>query len=292
MGRLLNRAIQHFGSNTSGMLEGGNFALLHTRTLEFDELRPYVRGDEIRDINWKASARSGETLVTKFVTEKHHKILLVCDAGRNMSALAPSGEYKRDVAGIVAGVIGLISMRRSDELGMVYGDQRGCVTVRSRKGENHIEGMLAQYDAHSRRGDAANSDIVTQLQFVAGSHRRRMLMVVVSEEPEVTPELEKIVKRLATSHELMWVAVSDMPAIGSEHGEHDSYDVATGRVLADWSALGPDVIAAYRSAEQKRVAELDEFFTKAGVPFARIGGSGQVRDRIVYLTEAYRNAGR
>ena len=51
MGRHLNRAIEHFGTDTRGMLEGGRHALLHTRSLEFDELRPYVPGDDVRDID-------------------------------------------------------------------------------------------------------------------------------------------------------------------------------------------------------------------------------------------------
>ena len=68
---------------------------MHTRSLEFDDLRPYVPGDDVRDIDWKASARSGHVLIKRFVTEKHHKILVVADAGRNTTALAPSGETKR-----------------------------------------------------------------------------------------------------------------------------------------------------------------------------------------------------
>lgn len=159
MGRHLNRSRQFFGNVSRSMLQGGKHALLHTRTLEFDDLRPYVPGDDIRDINWKASARSSDTLVTKFVTEKHHKILVVCDTGRNMSALAPSGEFKRDVAGVVAGVIGMISMSRSDELGMVYGDARGSVTVRSRKGRTTLRACSSSWcrTASATSGKAASS---------------------------------------------------------------------------------------------------------------------------------------
>ena len=42
MGKHLNRARSHFGTDTRGLLEGGRYALLHTRSLEFDDLRPYV----------------------------------------------------------------------------------------------------------------------------------------------------------------------------------------------------------------------------------------------------------
>jgi uncharacterized protein (DUF58 family) len=291
MGRHLNRAKQHFGTDTRGMLEGGHYALLHTRSLEFDDLRPYVPGDEIRDIDWRASARAGDVLVKRFVTEKHHKILLVCDAGRNMSAVTPGGELKRDVATTVMGAIGLIGMRRTDEIGMVYGDSRGSANVRSRRGENHIEGMLEQYFTHSR-GDVGTSDIVTQLDYVAHSHRRRLLLVVVSDEPDVTSRLDEVIKRLTGRHELLWVAVTDMPAIGAGRGSHDAYDVATGRFVPGGATLGTQVLAAYRKAEQRRSAELDEFFLTRAVPFVRIAGNDEIRSRIVQLTEAYRNTAR
>lgn len=94
MGKHLNRAKAYFGTDTRGMLEGGRYALLHTRSLELDELRPYVPGDDVRDIDWKASARSGSVLIKRFVSEKHHKVLLVADAGRNMCALAPGGSSR------------------------------------------------------------------------------------------------------------------------------------------------------------------------------------------------------
>lgn len=290
MGRHLNRAKQHFGTDTRGMLEGGHYALLHTRSLEFDDLRPYVPGDEIRDIDWRASARAGDVLVKRFVTEKHHKILLVCDAGRNMSGLTPGGEIKRDVATTVMGAIGLISMRRTDEIGMVYGDSRGSANVRSRRGENHIEGMLEQFFTHSR-GGVGTSDIVTQLEHVAHSHRRRLLLVVVSDEPDVTSRLDEVIKRLTGRHELLWVAVTDMPAIGARHG-HDAYDVATGRFVPDGATLGTQVLAAYRKAEHRRAAELDEFFLTRAIPFVRIADSDEIRSKVVQLTEAYRNTAR
>ncbi|OOK81065.1 hypothetical protein BZL29_1818 [Mycobacterium kansasii] len=130
MGKHLNRAKLYFGTDTRGLLDGGRYALLHTRSLEFDDLRPYVAGDDIRDIDWKASARSGSVLIKRYVSEKHHKILLIADTGRNMTALAPSGEVKRDVALHVIGAIGLITLGRSDELGMVYGDSRGSANIR------------------------------------------------------------------------------------------------------------------------------------------------------------------
>jgi uncharacterized protein (DUF58 family) len=287
MGRHLNRAKSHFGTDTRGLLEGGRYALLHTRSLELDELRPYVPGDDVRDIDWKASARSGDVLIKRFVSEKHHKILLVADAGRNIAALAPGGECKRDIAANVMGALGLIAMGRSDEIGLVYGDGRGSVTIRSRRGENHIESMLERFYGHPADGA---SDIAAQLQYVARSHRTRLLLVVVSDEPDVTPELEKALQQLSGRHEVLWLLIPDMPAVGADD-DRDGFDVATGRFVLSEAMLGPRVLAAYRAAEQRRAANLDSFLTANRVRFTRVGASTDIRSELVKLSEAYRHAG-
>ena len=151
-------------------------------------------GDDVRDIDWKASARSGSVLIKRFVDEKHHKILLVADAGRNMTAHAPSGEAKIDVAANILGAFGLITLGRADQIGMVYGDSRGCVNIRQSRGETHIESMLHRFYGHALTKPGP-SDISCQLDYVATHYRHRMLIVVVSDEPEVDDHLEDVVRR-------------------------------------------------------------------------------------------------
>jgi uncharacterized protein (DUF58 family) len=289
MGQHLNRARLYFGTDTRGMLEGGRYALLHTRSLELDDLRPYVAGDDVRDIDWKASARAGTVLIKRYVSERHHKILMVADAGRNMSALAPGGEVKRDVAASVMGAIGLIAMGRSDEIGMVYGDSRGCANIRNRRGETHIESMLELYYG-SATADPGPSDIVSQLEYVARAHRRRLLLVVVSDEPDISPRLDEVLNQLVGRHELIWLMITDLPAVGSDEGEQDGFDVSTGKFVLNGATLGPRVVAAYRAAEQRRAVQLDQFLTSHHVRFAKIGASDEIRPRIVEMAEAYRNA--
>jgi uncharacterized protein (DUF58 family) len=290
VGKHLNRAKAHFGTDTRGMLEGGRYALLHTRSLEFDDLRPYVPGDDVRDIDWKASARSGSVLIKRFVSEKHHKIVLIADAGRNMSALAPSGEAKRDVAAHILGAIGLITLGRSDQIGMVYGDSRGSVNIRQRRGETHIESMLHRF-YNQTLADQGRSDIACQLDYAATHYRHPMLIVVVSDEPDIDGHLDEIVTRLAARHNVLWAMVSDMPAVGAAESDQDGYDVATGTFVLNTASLGPRVVAAYRRAEQARTRRLAEFMTAHAIPHTTIGGSNEIRPRLVALTEVFARAG-
>lgn len=292
MGKHLNRAKAHFGTDTRGLLEGGRYALLHTRSMEFDDLRPYVPGDDVRDIDWKASARSGVVLIKRFVSEKHHKILLVADAGRNMSALAPNGEYKRDVAAHIMGAVGLIGLRRSDQIGMVYGDRRGSVNIPQRRGESHIEGLLHRWYQHVTNA-SGRSDITAQLDYIATHYRHSMLIVVVSDEPDFDQHgdrrLSAVLTKLVGRHDIMWVMVSDMPAVGPDNT--DGYDVATGRFVLNGADLGARVVAAYRRAEQARRAQLAAFLTEHAIPHALVAGSGDIRRELVRLTEVSARAG-
>jgi uncharacterized protein (DUF58 family) len=290
VGKHLNRAKAHFGTDTRGMLEGGRYALLHTRSMEFDELRPYVPGDDVRDIDWKASARSGAVLIKRFVSEKHHKILLVADAGRNMSASTPSGETKRDVATNILGAVGLITIGRADQIGLVYGDGRGCVNIPARRGETHIESMLHRFQTHTREQQGP-SDIACQLDYVATHYRHPLLLVVVSDEPEVDDRLADTVARLRARHDVLWAMVADMPAVTGTDYDRSGYDVATGQFVMSGATLGPRIVAAYRRAERERAQRLTEFMTANAIPHTIIAGSTDIRHRLVEMTEVFDRAG-
>jgi uncharacterized protein (DUF58 family) len=289
VGRHLDRAKEFLGRDTSGFLEGGRYALVHTRSLEFDDLRPYVPGDDVRDIDWKASARSDDVLIKRFVSERHHKILVVADAGRNMVGESPSGERKSAVAANVIGAVGLITLRRSDEIGMVFGDTRGSVDIRLRRGETHVEYLLSHFHDHVGRRPG-RSDVVTQLEWVAEHYRRPHLVVVVSDEPEVGDRLDAVLTRIRARHDVLWAMVADRPAVDPDDPAWGR-DVATGTTVLGADELGDDVVAAYLDAERQRREELSEFLTSHAIAHALITGSSGIRSGLIWLTGVFARAG-
>jgi uncharacterized protein (DUF58 family) len=287
MGKYLDSAKAYVGRDAGGLLEGGHYALIHTRSLEFDELRPYVPGDDVRDIDWTATARSGHALVKRFVSEKHHKILIITDTGRNSRALAPSGELKCAVALHTIGAVGLMTLPRSDEIGMVLGDRRGSVDIRLRRGETHIESMLHRYQQHATT-DPAPSDIIVQLHWVARHYRHRLLIVVVSDEPEVSDRLEEALRSLTARHDVLWAMVADMPAVHPDAQDRQSYEIADGKPIL--GELDAGVVEAYRRAEAQRRDQLAEFLTVQRIPHARITGSARILPALTTMTGVYARA--
>jgi uncharacterized protein (DUF58 family) len=289
MGRHLQEARRYIGRDAGRLLDGGRYALVHTRSMEFDELRPYVRGDDVRDIDWKASARSGHPLIKQFVSEKHHKILVVADAGRNATALAPSGERKCEIATHVIGAIGLMTLPRSDEIGMVTGDRRVCLDIRLRRGDNHIESMLHHY-LHHAAGVPDVSDICSQLTWVATHYRHRLLVFVIADEPDASDRLRTVLAPLTARHDVLWMMIADMPTVNPGFGQGCGYEVSDGRLLLPAALLGPAVADAYRRSEQQRRRSLSDFLTQQHIPHARVAASSDINAALTELTGRYARA--
>jgi uncharacterized protein (DUF58 family) len=214
---------------------------------------------------------------------------LVADAGHNMAALSPLGEIKRDIAVNVMGALGLIAMRRSDEIGLITGDARGSAHIPLRHGESHVERLLQRYYSLAT-APSTGSDVVQQLSYLRHGFRTPLIILIISDEPDVTDQLETVVAELSARHEIYWALIGDMPVVGSCEGEDDGFDVTSGRVVLNGATLGPGVVAAYQAAERTRTAELNAFMTRHGIRFTRIAGSGEIRQRVVELTKRSRRA--
>ena len=87
-------------------LDGAYASLLRGRSLDFEDLRKYEYGDQVRDIDWRATARLGTPLVKRSRATRMHTVLFVVDTGRSMSALAADERSKKELAILATGLYG------------------------------------------------------------------------------------------------------------------------------------------------------------------------------------------
>ena len=265
-----------------GMLEGEHRSMFHGRSLEFDDLRPYIPGDDVRDIDWKASARSQDVLVKRFVSYRQQRVLMVTDLGRNMLAVAAGGEPKQRVVLNAVGLVGLIAISKGDEMGLVYGDATGSAHMPNRRGEAHLENILARVNGH-QVADSGRSDLRVQLEYVQHHFKRRHIVFVISDEPDVSTELDEQFRKVAARHDVYWVTVRDAPLIGVPTLGGEGYDVDSGRTLLREEILGRRVLEAYRRAEAQREAAFEEYVNSSAIPCARVSGSGELLGAITVM---------
>lgn len=207
----------------------GHYASIHRgSSLDFDDLREYAPGDAIADIDWKATARAGSTLVRRWQDERRHRVCFIVDSGRNMAAHSRGGDPKRDIAISVTGTLGYLAIRHGDEVGLLAGDSVRITTRPFRTGEAALERMLR--DIHDGATlEAPVSDTRALLERARRTLRHRALVVVVTDEIELDEELETSVLALCAQHELFWVEIADTDPTEANRRDARIYDVA-----GDW----------------------------------------------------------
>ncbi|MEQ4565513.1 DUF58 domain-containing protein [Paenarthrobacter sp. CAP02] len=274
---------------TLTLLDGEYGSVFKGRSLDFDELRDYVPGDEVRDIDWKATARHGSPLVKRYVAVRRHSVLLLVDTGRNMAAEASSGEGKKDIAVHAAGVMGYLACRHGDDVGLLHGNEAASLYVPPRTGEEHLERLLQDIDSQITL-ESPHGKIAKHLDYVLRYLKGRLLIVVVADEFLPDDHTEAMLRRLRARHEVLWLTIQDAelaPTPGSV--AKDSTDVRTAEAIPSPLAMDSKVQAAYATATVERTRRRRDTFRRLGIAEEHTGGSEDVLTAIFTLLEKHRS---
>ncbi len=234
------------------LFAGGRESVFKGRGVEFEEVRPYVPGDEVRDIDWNVTARMGNAYVKRFVEERELTVLLVVDVSRSMR-FGTTAQEKRELAAELCAVLGFAAMRNNDRVGLLLAGGRVEHFVRPSRGRTHLLRLLRDLLDHdtesegTRLGDAA--------RFVSRSFRRRGLVFWISDFEDRLDVRDWRV--MARRHETTALALRDprdeqLPGVGWTLFE----DLETGeRRLVDTRSKDVQRRYAAQARERRRAAE-------------------------------------
>lgn len=178
------------------------------RGIDLDDLRDYQPGDDVRDIDWKATARRAEPLVRRYHPTRQRSVVVLADTGSSMAAVTPALEVKADLAVHAAGVLGYLAVRHGDRVGLVLGDRSGVEVVPPRDGERHLDRLLGRAH-HAMTARAAGPDLLAVIDRGLDVLRKGAIAVVVTDDVALSPALEERVRRLARRHDTLWIGVAD-----------------------------------------------------------------------------------
>lgn len=281
----------HAHEKVRGLLEGQYGSVFKGRSMDFDDLREYIPGDDVKDIDWKATARSGQTRIKRYVAIRKHNILLVVDTGRSMAARSASGESKKDVAVMAAGVIGYIAQKHGDLVAMVAGDSEGSQYMPLKSTNEHLERILQHIDARATL-DAPRSNLASQLEYIARSIRRRMMLIIIADDLALTTEHEQLLRRLGAQHELMWVTVGDADLTSKQWWDDEMDDVDIEQMIPSYLRRQKQLADEFVKATTVRRDDLARLLTRLGISSERVTGEADVVAGLFRLLERQRYAKR
>ena len=261
--------------NTSNMLDGSYKSIYKGRSMNFDELREYAIGDDIKFVDWKASSRSRKLLVRQFVAEKKHNIMLVFDTNCRMLADTKKLAEKRETGIMGAGTLAYFVNRNGDDIGAVYPSEKSVCFMPFQTGLGQIEKILEDY--HRKVTPDNHSDINISLDYVLHNFRRKMILIIVTDLEGAYRINETSLKRLLVAHDILLLMVSDADINGD-----NIYDLDRQSYMADF-VVNKKLIE--KAAEKKAFIErqTDAKLKKYGITSAVLDDEEKLEEKLTDL---------
>ena len=211
----LIRAIRHIEIRTRHLVNdsfaGEYHAIFKGRGMEFDEVREYQPGDDIRTIDWNVTARMGHPFVKRYVEERELTVMLAFDASASGS-FGTQDRFKRELAAEVGAVLAFSAITNNDKVGLLAFTDEIELHIPPRKGRRHVLRLirdLLAFEPHGR-----GTDIVGGLDRLNHTLKRRAIVFLVSDmlqgdEDEPTDALDRALLATNRRHDLVAVTIAD-----------------------------------------------------------------------------------
>lgn len=159
-------------------LAGRYASVFKGRGMDFDRVRNYVPGDDVRTIDWNVTARTGAPHVKLFTEERELTIMLLIDVSAS-SDFGSVADSKRELAAEAAGVLAASAIRNRDKVGLILFSDKVELYVPPGKGRMHIMRLIRE--TLFFQPDSAGTDIAQALDFANQVVHRRAVMFLVSD---------------------------------------------------------------------------------------------------------------
>jgi uncharacterized protein (DUF58 family) len=195
-------------------LAGQYHSAFRGRGMEFEEVRPYAMGDDIRTIDWNVSARYGEPFVKVFREERELAVLLVVDVSASQE-FGTVRRFKRELVAELGATLAFSAIKNNDKIGLLLFTDRVEKLVPPRKGTGHVLRVIRELLAYEPQG--RGTDVAAALDHVNRIVRRRSVVFVVSDFQAAGYERAlRIAKR---RHDVILIDVADpaergLPSVG------------------------------------------------------------------------------
>jgi uncharacterized protein (DUF58 family) len=162
----------------SETLAGQYHSVFKGQGMNFDEVREYQPGDEVRTIDWNVTARMNHPFVKKFVEERELTLMLVVDVSGS-GLFGSSEQSKRELAAEIASVLAFSAIRNNDKVGLILFSDEVEKFIPPRKGRRHVLRVIREvlFFEPQRRG----TDLNGALEFLLRVTPHKAIAVIISD---------------------------------------------------------------------------------------------------------------
>ncbi len=216
------------------------------RGIEFAELQPYNPGDDVRAIDWKATARLRTPVVRRYVEEREQTVMFLVDVSGSMG-YAASGPSVRDRAIEITGVLGYAAAAADDLVGVAAFATDVVMSVPPAKGASHVLRILRDLLTLPPGG---RTELSRALRYLGRVMRKRGVVIVISDFIVTHPDhvWEPALARLARRHDVVAICIRDRREVNLAS--------ANSKSIVHWggSERGDTLLADDETAQRQELA--------------------------------------
>ena len=254
-------------------LAGQYHSVFKGRGMNFDAVREYIPGDEVRTIDWNVTARAGRPFVKKFVEERELTLMLMVDVSAS-GDFGSGAQSKRELAAEIASVLAFSAVRNSDKVGLILFSDQIELYVPPRKGRRHVLRLVREVLRFEPQHLGTN--LVRALDFVNDVIARRAIVFLLSDfqidhpTPESVADLRRALRQTNRRHDLVAMPTEDsreqaLPEVGIIALE----DAETGELIELNTQL-PAVRQRFAEIANNRAKQLQRMLNAEAVDSLRL----------------------
>lgn len=228
------------------------------RGMSFSEVRDYQYGDDVRNIDWNVTARTGDPFVKVFEEERELTLMLLVDVSKS-ALFGTLNQFKNEIIAEICAVMSFSAISNNDKVGAILFSDSVELYIPPKKGKKHILRIIRELVDNDI--PARGTNLKKALTYLNNVQKKRAIVFIISDF--LTSDYEDDLRLAGKRHDIIGIRVYDrreeelpnvglIRAIDSESGKKQVIDTASG-----------DVRLKYNEWYQKNIAYLNDCFVKA-----------------------------
>jgi uncharacterized protein (DUF58 family) len=279
------RYIQIYTSKAvNDVLAGEYHSVFKGQGMEFDEVRSYQPGDDIRTIDWNVTARTGHPHVKRYVEEREITVFFLVDLSKS-GGFGSREKLKNDISAEFCALLAFSAIKNNDKVGLIVFTDAIELFIPPAKGTSHVLRLIREllfFEPEKTRKNAG-TDISLALNYLGRVLHKRGVVFLVSDF--LDQHYEKPLKVLARRHDLIAVTVSDPRELAlPDVGLLEIQDAETGET-AVIDTGNKTVRSRYKHLAEEKNRELSDLFQSTGIDHIKLFTD---RDYLLDLVKFFR----
>ena len=235
------------------------------RGMEFEEVREYMPGDDIRDIDWNVTARFGHPFVKVYREERELTIILLVDVSASC-AFGTQQQFKQELSAEIASVLTFAAIKSNDKVGLIIFSDQIEKFIPPKKGANHVWRVIKELLGH--KPVSGKTDIALALNYLNRVIRKKSVVFLISDF--IADGYEKPLKITGKKHDLVSICITDPRELElPKTGLVELQDAESGeKILIDCS--DKNFRKNYKKFSTDRLKKTFDIFKSGGVNYIDI----------------------